>query len=77
MLNRNGRAPADADSYPGGTPFTFCVSNRMIGVLLVVVLIGIQLSVEIVKIGSLRDPPFDTFFLILVWLGCGWVWLRT
>jgi hypothetical protein len=69
-----GRTTADLSPRPA---LSFCVSNRMIGLTLVVVLIGIQVAVELVKFGNLRDPPFDTFFLMLVWLGCGWVWLRT
>jgi arabinofuranan 3-O-arabinosyltransferase len=68
---------SSSDSSFREPTFTFRVSNRAIGVILVVVLILIQIAVDVVKIGTLRDPPFDTFFLILVWLGCGWVWLRT
>jgi hypothetical protein len=68
----------ESTAEDGGSPgFTFCVSNVMIGVLLIGVLIAFQLWVAVWKIGSLRDPPLDTLFLLLVWSGCGWVWLRT
>jgi hypothetical protein len=57
--------------------FTFRVSNRGIGLCLIAVLIGIQLAHGVISRGDMHAPPWDTFFLIGVWLGCGWVWLRT
>jgi len=66
--------PASPSQHGG---FTFRVSNRGIGLCLIAVLIGIQLAHGALSRGEMHAPPWDTFFLIAVWLGCGWVWLRT
>jgi hypothetical protein len=29
------------------------------------------------QLGSYYGPPWDTFFLMLIWAWCGWLWLRT
>jgi hypothetical protein len=55
----------------------FDISNRAISLGLIAVLVGIQLVNVHEQWGHAYGTPFDTFFLLLVWLGCGWVWLRT
>jgi hypothetical protein len=60
-----------------GGGFSFRVSNRGIGLLLIIVLIGIHAAHGALSQGDMHAPPWDTFYLLAVWLGCGWVWLRT
>jgi hypothetical protein len=71
-----GESEPAAASSPRGAVSLY-ISNRTICLALLAVLIGIQLVVAIVQWGHAYGVPFDTFFLIGVWLGCGWVWLRT
>jgi hypothetical protein len=60
-----------------GHPLSFLVSNRAVGLSVVAVLVVIQAVVVSVQWGHAYGIPVDTFILLLVWLGCGWVWLRT